>query len=237
MTDYGTAPEGETLQQFEFRMGWPLEAEVSIPARAALLRAIHQVPIAAVQARVIAHRFGIPWERVPELTEELDGPAGYLSESLSEAAGLIDWKAEPIMSDVVAGIFSLCGSPIEELFLATMAQNGFTWNSGYGCHPNVPPYSGECSGGHVWQQLPVLGYKLDFAIVRDGADTGVAIELDGHDFHERTKEQAQHDKSRDRKLQAAGWRVLRFTGSEVWKDPAKCVREAISLADALRRTS
>lgn len=27
MTDYGTAPEGETLQQFELRMGWPLEAE------------------------------------------------------------------------------------------------------------------------------------------------------------------------------------------------------------------
>lgn len=27
VTDYGTAPEGETLQQFEMRMGWPLEAE------------------------------------------------------------------------------------------------------------------------------------------------------------------------------------------------------------------
>lgn len=27
MTDYGTAPEGETLQQFEARMGWPTETE------------------------------------------------------------------------------------------------------------------------------------------------------------------------------------------------------------------
>jgi len=27
MSDYGTAPEGETLKQFEFRMGWSLEEE------------------------------------------------------------------------------------------------------------------------------------------------------------------------------------------------------------------
>lgn len=27
MTDYGTAPEGETLQQFEQRMGWPTTSE------------------------------------------------------------------------------------------------------------------------------------------------------------------------------------------------------------------
>jgi len=65
----------------------------------------------------------------------------------------------------------------------------------------------------------------------------VAIELDGHDFHERTKEQAAKDKSRDRDLQAAGWRVLRFTGSEVWRDPKRCVREMhlVMLWESVRR--
>ncbi len=50
----------------------------------------------------------------------------------------------------------------------------------------------------------------------------VAIECDGHDFHERTKEQAQKDKSRDRFFQSVNLPVLRFTGSEIWANPSKC---------------
>lgn len=46
----------------------------------------------------------------------------------------------------------------------------------------------------------------------------IVIEIDGHDFHERTKEQAQRDKSRDRYLTAEGYTVFRFTGSEVYRD-------------------
>jgi len=66
-------------------------------------------------------------------------------------------------------------------------------------------------------------YRLDFAI--DPEEERIAVECDGHEFHERTKEQAARDKGRDRALQAAGWRVLRFTGSEIWADPGKCARE------------
>ena len=47
------------------------------------------------------------------------------------------------------------------------------------------------------------------------ACTRLVVEVDGHDFHERTKEQAQRDKTRDRDLQAAGFIVFRFTGREV----------------------
>jgi hypothetical protein len=42
------------------------------------------------------------------------------------------------------------------------------------------------------------------------------VEIDGHDFHERTREQALRDKSRDRSLLHAGLKLLRFTGSEVY---------------------
>jgi hypothetical protein len=48
------------------------------------------------------------------------------------------------------------------------------------------------------------------------ACTRLVAEVDGHDFHERTKEQAQRDKTRDRDLQAAGFTVFRFTGREVY---------------------
>lgn len=82
----------------------------------------------------------------------------------------------------------------------------------------------------VVQQYPLVrgdkAYRLDFGIVVRGVDKSVrgriAVECDGHDFHERTKEQAKRDRKRDRDLQAAGWRVLRFTGSEIYQDSRAC---------------
>jgi very-short-patch-repair endonuclease len=47
----------------------------------------------------------------------------------------------------------------------------------------------------------------------------LGIELDGHAFHEKTKDQAEKDKARERDLMAMGWTLLRFTGREVWRDP------------------
>jgi hypothetical protein len=57
----------------------------------------------------------------------------------------------------------------------------------------------------------------------------IAVECDGHDFHEKTKEQAAADKARDREIVAAGITVLRFTGSEIWKDAEKCAQEVEAL--------
>lgn len=57
----------------------------------------------------------------------------------------------------------------------------------------------------------------------------IIVELDGHDFHEKTKAQAAKDKSRDRKLQSIGYKVIRFTGSEIWHDPFKCVSETLEI--------
>lgn len=55
----------------------------------------------------------------------------------------------------------------------------------------------------------------------------VIIECDGHEFHERTKEQAKHDKKRDRTIQTNGFHVFRYTGSEIWNDAATCAKEVI----------
>lgn len=52
------------------------------------------------------------------------------------------------------------------------------------------------------------------------------VELDGHAFHERTKEQARKDKERQRILQSAGWTLVRYTGSEVVRDPAAVAMDA-----------
>lgn len=65
-------------------------------------------------------------------------------------------------------------------------------------------------------------FKYDQALWRK-----LVIECDGHDFHERTKEQAARDRSRDRKLVTQGYTVFRFTGSELWRDPIGCAEQVI----------
>ena len=105
--------------------------------------------------------------------------------------------------------------------------------------------AGEVSSTYVSYeaQVPVTAgpekrnYRLDF-VLTPGFDllqrakaVGVAypklcVELDGHDFHERTKEQVAYRNQRDRDLQADGWTVLHYSGSEMHRAPAKCVADA-----------
>jgi very-short-patch-repair endonuclease len=80
----------------------------------------------------------------------------------------------------------------------------------------------------------VIGkHRVDFAIFINGVaseEIKITVEADGHDFHEKTKQQAARDKSRDRDLLIAGWKVLRFTGSEIWRDHAACATQVEDLA-------
>jgi very-short-patch-repair endonuclease len=61
--------------------------------------------------------------------------------------------------------------------------------------------------------------------------TFLIVECDGHEYHERTKEQAKRDKGRDRILQSCGYSVFRFTGSEIYKDVIKCANSAIQFIE------
>lgn len=84
-------------------------------------------------------------------------------------------------------------------------------------------------GGHI--------YRPDILVVERGmTGTGrddeqieqvitVAVEADGHDFHERTKEQASRDRGRDRTFQLSGIPILRFTGSEIHRDAFGCGKQ------------
>lgn len=75
------------------------------------------------------------------------------------------------------------------------------------------------------QQEQIGEFRVDFLIVAkflSGDVVRVVVECDGHEFHERTKEQAERDRRRDRELQILGYRVLRFTGREIWRDALAC---------------
>lgn len=80
-------------------------------------------------------------------------------------------------------------------------------------------------------QQPIGNYRVDMLIMAKRTIRSeiikIVVESDGHDFHEKTKQQASKDKKRDRELSKLGLRVLRFTGSEIHKNPFNCAIEAL----------
>jgi len=64
------------------------------------------------------------------------------------------------------------------------------------------------------RQVPVLGYRLDFGI----AGRRVGIEVDGLAFHGGQQAWAR-DHQRQRRIEAAGWRIVRFTAREAAENP------------------
>jgi very-short-patch-repair endonuclease len=135
---------------------------------------------------------------------------------------------------LIDGHIGRCASPIEEMFLIAMATRnmaitfkdcGETDAAEAVAHGHDPMDALELGNWLVFINEPVGPYKADILIFVGCTNNRfrVVVELDGHDFHERTKEQAAHDKKRDRWMQTEGIRVLRFTGSEVYNDPFGCV--------------
>lgn len=86
---------------------------------------------------------------------------------------------------------------------------------------------------YLSSQAKVAGYKVDFMLwfIHGSKAHGVAVECDGHAFHEKTKEQAAKDKLRDREILKAGFPVMRFSGSEIYKDAGHC---ADQVSDVLK---
>lgn len=116
-------------------------------------------------------------------------------------------------------------SPIERLLLAAMRQ----WFSSIDAD-DVAFANGSL---RLRPQEKTGAYRLDFAVTDAHFKWKIAVECDGHEFHERTKDQAQRDKSRDRYLAADGWSVLRFTGSEINRDPVACASQIVDTAASL----
>jgi very-short-patch-repair endonuclease len=131
-----------------------------------------------------------------------------------------------------------CESPMERLLFSRL----FFLCDGWGGRFRMPTLRSvdepRDTRTAVIPQFVVGSYRLDFAVVTTidekwlpaaPRSVRVAVEVDGHEFHEKTKEQAARDKARDRFLTAKGWLVMRFTGSEVFRDPAGCVRQVEDL--------
>jgi hypothetical protein len=124
-----------------------------------------------------------------------------------------------------AAILRMCESPLEGAFLA--------WWMAMSRHPHV---EGKFTI-FTQRDIEIRGnkYRLDFVVTPDPQgftfqeiagtplEPKVCVELDGHDFHEKTKEQVEYRNVRDRDLQFDNWRVFHVSGSEFNRDPEACV--------------
>lgn len=116
-------------------------------------------------------------------------------------------------------------SPIEHLFFAAYEFMK--------PHLMLP----ENAGLQMVQQREVGRYRADFYFQIRNVEKKLkemVVEVDGHEFHERTKAQATRDRSRDRWMDDMGILVVRFTGSEVWANPFSCVEQVGSRIYRLR---
>ena len=90
-------------------------------------------------------------------------------------------------------------SDLEDDFIAFLAET------------NLPPRDVNTT---------IEGEEVDFA----WRGPRVIVELDGYDTH-GTRQAFEDDRARDRKLQAAGWRVVRVTWLQLHKDPRTLERQ------------
>jgi very-short-patch-repair endonuclease len=113
-----------------------------------------------------------------------------------------------------------CESPIEQLFaiyfLYAIKETGFADSNMVIFEPQ---YEIHVNGRN---------FRVDFMIrAQIKAEwVSLVVECDGFEFHE-TKTQATKDKQRERLLRAAGYELIRFSGSEIWGNPYEVVLETI----------
>jgi hypothetical protein len=134
----------------------------------------------------------------------------------------------------LSSLMEFCESPIELLLMLALVRIQRMVDYMVSAHEHrflvYPQYPLKLEGKRMR-----IDIYLEFAI--GDQCHKVAVECDGHEFHERTKEQAQADKARDRLLQRHGIRALRFTGSEIWEDPDKCAFEILRVCGGFRHGS
>jgi hypothetical protein len=146
---------------------------------------------------------------------------------------------------VACKLWGLVDSPTELLFglalferLNTYYERWQCWiysQEEYGALLQSPDLKNRRGTFAIIPQLEyeVIG-RVDFAIFIPGLTHNVplvVIECDGHQFHERTVQQASKDRKRDRELQKYGIPSLRFTGTDIVRTSVELAEEVADFLD------
>lgn len=127
-------------------------------------------------------------------------------------------------------LLSFCESHIEVLLgsYLLMAFEEYVYGGATMCLP-------EQAADHpatevlIIPQFPWMQYRVDFAVrIPRTPPRFLFVECDGHEFHQATPQQIEHDKRRDQEMTDAGYRVVRFTGSAIVHDPSWCAARVMA---------
>lgn len=80
----------------------------------------------------------------------------------------------------------------------------------------------------------LLVMLVDRVVTPDKKPIMAVIECDGRAYHAANEDQVARDKKRDREMQAMGYSVFRFTGTEIFKDADKCASDVVRFCISLR---
>jgi very-short-patch-repair endonuclease len=163
----------------------------------------------------------------------------YSDERLKNKEGLpvCDWVRTMLIGDIISHEMTIedslikCESPIEQALAIEMASKDFC-NFTYFHAGRIDVIAVENQ-----TEIDACGnkYRPDFLIpvVYKTKDREVyktfIVECDGHDYHEKTKKQIMKNNKRERDFKAAGYEVIRFSGSEIFESPHKCVRDLMRI--------
>ena len=150
-----------------------------------------------------------------------------MSTLLSDAVELHMRERRAYITEMAKRLVALQQSPIEEKLALALLAHPLSSIGFLAVQSDLP--EARNTGLFIVPQAKIGPYRADFALVMlsDGHTVRLVVECDGHDFHEKTKEQAAHDKARDRYFVEKEWPVMRFTGSEIHRSAAKCADQAM----------
>ena len=108
-----------------------------------------------------------------------------------------------------------CESPIEEIFSIAFDYVGEKLKTPYNLESQkeISTSNGKTYRADFYYECK-CGYRL-------------IIECDGHDFHEKTKEQVAKNNERDFDLKKDGYDIIHFSGSQIYREPLKCAYDAV----------
>ena len=114
-----------------------------------------------------------------------------------------------------------CKSPIEQIF--NFAYDIVISNEGFPtCELlRLSPQEKICINEHKY----IVDFLLDTTKIEHAYFKNhlkIIIECDGHDFHEKTKEQVEKNNVRNLDLQFEGYDILHFSGSQIYRNPIEC---------------
>lgn len=96
-----------------------------------------------------------------------------------------------------------------------------------------PGFRDEARRYCLYAQQRIDRYRVDFLAAyrpQGSAIRYAVVECDGHDFHS-SKEQRERDNTRDRAFAERGVTVLRFTGTEIARDPARKAAQVVTVLE------